>query len=149
MTDFYKDLRALHETSFPKRCGNCGKVFPSLDQFLSETRAVREASGLTETSLRAQRRLISLFRNCACGSTLMTECRDRRRTDLAGLRQREAFANLLRMMVDRGVRREKARRELLAVMRGAESQLLAGLGVPLKDPDAEPMIPLRDVPDTR
>ena len=35
--DFFKDLKALAESAFPKSCANCGRVYETAEQFMVET----------------------------------------------------------------------------------------------------------------
>jgi hypothetical protein len=35
--NYFKGLTALVETSFPKKCSCCGKIYQAAEQFLTET----------------------------------------------------------------------------------------------------------------
>lgn len=43
----FKGLKEFTNTSFPKKCANCGRIFTSAEQFLSETQSTNTStSGL-------------------------------------------------------------------------------------------------------
>ena len=47
--DIFKGLKALSESSFPKRCGNCGRRYETSEQYLKETEKLGDDSGLKAT----------------------------------------------------------------------------------------------------
>lgn len=126
--DFYQGLTALAESAFPKRCLTCGRVYQSVDDFLHQTEALRGGrSGLKAVSDEENHTVVELFRNCVCGSTLMDVFNDRRDPSERGLRRRQQFESLLDGLEARGIERGLARHELLRVLRGEHSDLLAPL----------------------
>lgn len=135
LSDFYKDLRAIQESTFPKRCALCKTTYKNLADFLERTSKVHSSPGLQAAQAEDDQYMVALFRNCACGSTLMVECRDRRDVSRKGLKAREAFGNLMDMLKKAGVGIETARRELLTVIRGGESKTLKDLGIVLDRPE--------------
>lgn len=130
-TAFFDGLRALAEASFPKRCASCGRVYETAEQFLAETAPLRpDRSGLRAGEDDDGRTIVEAFRNCVCGSTLMDVFSDRRDLSPAGARRRERFGALVEYLAARGIDRVAARAELLKVMRGEHSELLAQLRPP-------------------
>jgi hypothetical protein len=76
----YKGLHAVDRESFPKRCANCGRVFPTVEAFVRETSpAGIGGRGFKRSVDDAGAVIVELFRNCPCGSTLMDSFSDRRR----------------------------------------------------------------------
>lgn len=128
----YEGLKALAETSFPKRCNSCGRVFAVPSDFVAETvRVGSGASGLKQGQEDDGRRVVELYRNCPCGSTLMGAFDDRRTLSEPAARRRERFDELLELLERRGVPRAEAREELLKVVHGEPSEKLWHL----TDPD--------------
>ena len=121
-----KGLRALAETAFPKKCRNCGRIFKTAEQFLSETQDISASrSGLKEAEYDDGTKIVEAFRNCPCGSTLMDFFSDRRDLSEAGIQRRKRFEELLGFLDDKGIDRNTARMELLKIMRGEKSEILA------------------------
>jgi len=120
----YNGLQVLSNLSFPKQCSTCGKRYETVDDFVSQTEALRKSSGLKEDLDDDGRVIVELFRNCTCGSTLMDEFNNRRNLTPAGLNRRKKFSELLDRLVNKGFSAETAREELLKVMRGEGSKLL-------------------------
>lgn len=121
--------------TFPKECRSCGRVFETPEEFFSETEGIREDhSGLRESEDDEDQVIVEAFRNCPCGSTLMDSFSNRRDTSPAGQARRALFDRMLAYLVDTGIDADTARRELLTVARGGESELLANIRPP--DPQA-------------
>lgn len=126
---FFEGLKALADSSFPKKCANCGRTYETPQDFLTQTEsAAGHETGLKETLDYDDSTIVEVFRNCICGSTLMDAFEDRRDTSERGLRRREKFGQLLRKLESDGVDRETARQELLNVLRGRRSELLETKG---------------------
>lgn len=122
---FFRDLRALAESAFPKHCATCGRVFTTAEEFLRATVPINAAkSGLKQAYDDDDRPIVELFRNCPCGSTLMDFFTDRRDQSEASIKRREHFSVLLEFLIGQGVEREVARAELKKVLRGQHSELL-------------------------
>ncbi len=122
--EFYRDLRALYEHSFPKVCASCGRKYENIESFISDTERTHGSSGLMHVSDTSDRAQVMLFRNCRCGSTLMIECWDRRSNTPEGRAARAAFGRLLERLRKLGVPMREAREELLRYMRGESSEKL-------------------------
>ena len=122
--EFYTDLKALSDSSFPKKCNACGRQYRNVTEYIAQTSAVGQASGLKESLDDDDNLLVELFRNCVCGSTLMDEFHNRRDMSTAGINRRKKFKELLDRLTDAGFQLNEARQELLKVMRGEESKLI-------------------------
>jgi hypothetical protein len=121
----FANLRALAESSFPKHCHNCGRSYATAAEFATATAAIGpDSSGLKLGHDDAGREIVELFRNCVCGSTLMDAFDSRRDTSPAGLKRRQRFDELQRLMRQRGVAAAAARSELLKLMHGQKGDLV-------------------------
>jgi hypothetical protein len=122
---FFKDLHALAQSAFPKRCANCGRQYETAEAFLAETRQIApDRSGLKASEDDDGKSIVEAFRNCVCGSTLMDFFSDRRDLSAAGLARRQTFAELQAYLVSQGLEQAVARAELLKVLRGESSEIL-------------------------
>ena len=127
----FRGLETLAASAFPKHCANCGRVFMTAEAFLQETNAISEQhSGLKEGDDDDGRRIVEAFRNCPCGSTLMSLFNDRRDASPAGLLRRQRFGEMLDFLIAHGIDRDTARAELIKVVRGEHSDLLACMAPP-------------------
>lgn len=123
--ELYAGLRALADSAFPKSCRNCGRKFETADEFVRLTERVGSGtSGLKQSCDDDGSKILEVFRNCPCGSTLMDCFSDRRDSSPAGLARREKFGQILDMFVSRGLDRTLARVELLKILRGEPSALI-------------------------
>lgn len=121
----FASLHALAASTFPKHCRNCGRVYASTDEFFAATRPVRaDHTGLKEGLDDAGRPIVELFRNCACGSTLLESFHNRRDLSPAGLKRRARFDELLGKLKAAGVDADTARAELLKMVRGQANSLI-------------------------
>lgn len=124
--ELYRGLAALKAEAFPKRCASCGRIYHDSAQFLRETVPVRSGkSGLKRGYDDTDRSLVEVYRNCACGSTMLEFFADRRDTSEQGLRRREIFGQLLERLERAGVDRAVARAELIGGLRGQAVDLEA------------------------
>lgn len=123
-TDLYKGLVALSGASFPKRCLSCGRKYETAEEFMRMTTSVNNSSGLKQTDDSDETKIVELFRNCVCGSTLMDEFKDRRDDTQAGKRKREIFEKTLAILMGDGVSREQGRFEIFQFMRGEKSRII-------------------------
>jgi hypothetical protein len=132
---FLEGLQELYKSAFPRKCANCGRVYPNLEVFLAETYQLKGRTGLLENAgcpEEGDEPIVELYRNCVCGSTMMEFFENRRDTSENGLRRRELFDDLLKQLVAQGVAVEDARKELLLMLRfNKKSQLLENLGIQL------------------
>ena len=116
---FFEGLRALAEAAFPKHCACCGRVFATADEFIGQTRAMRQnVSGLKQSFDDNNIAIVEVYRNCLCGSTLMDFFSDRRGTSEASRQRRRLFEQLLLLLQEKGMDRAAARAYLLEVVRG-------------------------------
>lgn len=123
--DLFRSLRALEEATFPKVCRTCGREYADEADFLRATHQVRsDHTGLKASIDDDGAAIVEVFRNCVCGSTLLETFRDGRDRSPAGLRRRQRFAELLDKLVADGVDDERARVELLKLMRGEAHGLI-------------------------
>jgi len=121
----FANLQTLVDSTFPKRCGNCGRDYATAAEFCAATSALSpDRSGLKQTCDDDGKPIVELFRNCVCGSTLMGDFHSRRDSSPAGTRRRQRFDELLRLIQERGIDGAAARRELLKLMRGQKSELI-------------------------
>jgi hypothetical protein len=128
--DIFKGLKALSESSFPKRCGNCGRMYATSEQYLKETENVGRDSGLKATyDDEEDKPVLEVYRNCVCGSTLMDFFSDRRDLSERGLKRREIFQKVLDFLAERGIPAQVGREELLKFMKSGESDILAKYGI--------------------
>lgn len=127
--ELFKNLKALSNASFPKRCAMCSREYASVQEYVEKTQDVSGQSGLKKGYDDDDRPIVELFRNCVCGSTLMDCFSDRRDASDAGLKRRELFGKLIGLLTEKGVESVVARQELLKVMQGEPSEVLEKLGV--------------------
>jgi hypothetical protein len=129
---FYVGLKALVESAFPKHCGNCGRVYESVEQFIDESRALRaNVTGLKQGYDDDDVALVELYRNCTCGSTLMDMFANRRDTSRTGEQRRQLFDSSIGYLKNRGMSLPQARQCLLRLLRGEASD--ADMAMLLRD----------------
>ncbi|MCK0507765.1 oxidoreductase [Aromatoleum anaerobium] len=130
--ELYAGLQAVAAGAFPKHCAVCGRSYRDADDYVAQTQRVGSGrSGLRQTKDDNGQVILELFRNCVCGSTLMDCFNNRRDTSEAGLRRRARFNELVDSLVAKGLERERARAELLNILRGKPSALLCAAACPL------------------
>ena len=127
--DLFKDLKVLSAASFPKRCAMCGQTYASAEEFLQKTESIVGHSGIKQSLDDDDKDIVQVFRNCACGSTLMDCFSNRRDVSETGLKRRALFDKLMDMLVAKGLAADVARMELLALMRGEKSVVLEKMGI--------------------
>jgi hypothetical protein len=128
-------LRELSKSAFPRKCTTCGRVYDSFEEFVSETRHLKGRSGLLEnigSPEEGDDPIVEIYRNCVCGSTLMEFALNRRDISEHGLRRRAIFNKLLKLLVERGLSGDDARKELLLLLQSGKSQLLENMGIQLE-----------------
>ena len=123
--ELFEGLRILNQSAFPKMCACCGRVYRSLEEYLAFTSPVTRGTGLKESVGDDDRPLVEVYRNCACGSTAMEYCADRRDNTEFGQERRRRFEALVETLVARGYPPETARAELKKILRGEPSELIA------------------------
>lgn len=122
--NIYKGLQALSESSFPKKCTNCGRFYETVEDYITQTSPLRKSTGLKESFDDTDRPIVELFRNCVCGSTLMDVFNNRRDLSEKGIKRRQKFEEILCRLADDGFSKEVIREELLKIMRGEGSDIL-------------------------
>ncbi len=127
--DLFNGLKALSDASFPKKCAYCGEEYATVEEYVQKTKDVSGKSGLKKGYDDDDTPIVELFRNCVCGSTLMDCFNDRRDVSDEGLKRRELFGKLMRMLTDKGVDVAVARSELLKVIKGEHSPVLEKMGI--------------------
>ena len=50
LDNYFSDLQAISNLSFPKKCANCGKIYESPDDFISHTEKIHEEK-ITRTAI--------------------------------------------------------------------------------------------------
>lgn len=131
LEDLFSGLQALSASAFPKRCNSCGRVYESVEAYLQQTQRVERRGGFKASLDDDDQPILELYRNCECGSTLMDFFSERRDASAQGERRRAAFGKALALLVNRGVSESTARKELLRVLRGHDSQVIRQLGLKL------------------
>ena len=128
---WFEGLRPRGESAFPKECRNCGRIYETAEDFFKDTgNGHSQKTGLRESVDDDEEIMVEVFRNCACGSTLMDNFSNRRDTSAAGQARRDKFAMYLAFLTKAGMDAEKARTELLKVARGGKSEVLAQIRPP-------------------
>lgn len=121
MSDLFEGLQALHANAFPKTCACCGMVFTDQAHYIAGTVPVAaDKSGFKSMLDDDEHDVLGWFRNCKCGSTLLTYHLDRRDMSAQGLKRREKFAALQQRLLAVGWTAEEARQALLAVVQRGE-----------------------------
>ena len=118
-SSLYRGLKAIWDTEFPKTCPKCGRVYQSFEEYLVDTFGLEESSGLMGYDIGQPMQQIGLFRNCACGTTIMAFCHDRRDLSEMGNKRRELFGELMNRLIDAGASAQEARQKLLTALRTA------------------------------
>jgi hypothetical protein len=113
----YQGLKAIWDTEFPKTCPKCARVYGSFEEYLMDTQALAHSSGLMGYDIGDPGQQVGLFRNCACGTTIMAFCHDRRDLSENGNRRRLLFGELMNRLVDTGISALEARQKLLVALR--------------------------------
>ncbi len=129
---FYKGLQTLVDSTFPKTCPKCSRVYTSKEEFLRETIPVKDISLEDKSGLFALdggdvETTIGVFRSCECGTTLMADFQDRRDNSEAGQKRREQFERLMVMLTEHGMEHDVARHELLQILHGERSEIIDDL----------------------
>ena len=129
--ELIRGLKALVETTFPKRCRCCGRSFADVADYVAQTNAMPNGTeGLKQSLGDEGEVVVDLFRNCPCGSTLMDTFNDRRDASPKGEARRRRFDELMAYLVERGLEAKVARHELLEVMHGKPSEILTKIRPP-------------------
>ena len=67
---WHTGLHARLDSSFPKKCTNCGRIFGTAEQYFTETIGISEQDrGLKSFVDDDTATVVEAFRNCPCGST--------------------------------------------------------------------------------
>ncbi len=112
------------ESSFPKECANCGRVYENLEQYFRETKSLNGPDQSGQSYGDEGFPIVVVSRNCTCGSTLMKVFDDRRDQTEEGRRKRVEFNELLGLLVASGLDEGLARAELRKAVRGEGSDII-------------------------
>ena len=120
----FAGLRALLESSFPKHCVNCGRIYNSAEQFLSETENMPNGRSSLKSAVEDDgSEVVEVFRNCVCGSTLMDEFSSRRDESEQGKKRRAEFDKILASLRHHKISDSIARTEILNFLKGRPNHL--------------------------
>lgn len=125
ISEIYQGLRSISDRSFPKTCPTCGKTYETVEVFLAETERLRNSTGFKSSLDDEDKPIVELFRNCTCGSTLLETFGDRRDNSPKGIKARENFGRILKMLISDGNDPKKSRDELLKLTRGEGSAFIS------------------------
>lgn len=114
-TTFLAGLHEFWDTDFPKTCLKCSRIYHTFSEFIDGTLPSENGSGFAEYE-KNHGKGVGIFRNCACGSTLMILGPNRRDTSETGEKRRQIFGALLEKLTDANVPRPQARERLLKVL---------------------------------
>jgi hypothetical protein len=123
---FFEGLKTLEASLYPKKCNCCGKIFHTPKEFLIDTQSITKNikySGLKMSYDDNGSTIIEAYRNCPCGSTLLSNFGDRRDMSEAGNKRRAQFEELLNFLTGQGLDRELARGELLTILRQSNGSI--------------------------
>ncbi|MCF8151646.1 MAG: hypothetical protein K9J80_12955 [Sulfuritalea sp.] len=123
--EFFRGLCEMEETTFPKQCRTCGQVYQDSRDFIARTVGIGPRKGVKTSLDDDGSPVLEFFRNCVCGSTLHGLYAERRDSSEKGLKRRVKFDELMKRLEDHGFAYDVARNELLKLLRGQESELLA------------------------
>lgn len=120
-------VRSAEDSGFPKTCRNCGRNYKTLGEFVRDTVSTTQGAGLKQGFTDDEQAIVELFRNCQCGSTLMSAMHSRRgNSDLAS-ECRDQFDKLVAQMAATGKTHESAREDLRQVITGGYGDILEQL----------------------
>ncbi|WP_444997165.1 hypothetical protein [Aliikangiella sp. IMCC44359] len=125
----FKNLKALEDASFPKLCSNCDTEFKNEKDYIENTIPYSESSGFTESKDNNGKSYIKLMRKCQCGTPVLDHFSDRRDVSPKGELRRQAFEKVVQSLIDKGLSREQARKELISHMHNKKSKLLEQMGI--------------------
>ena len=120
LDDFFAGLKTLEASLYPKRCYKCGNVYNSPEEFFTKTRNIKndaEYSGLKMAYDDDDNVIIEAFRNCTCGSTLLSNFGDRRDQSEQGIKRRAQFEVLMNYLIAQGMDKQSARKKLLTLLK--------------------------------
>ncbi len=125
----FKNLRALEDASFPKQCDACGNTFKNEKEYINNTSPYSEDSGLTEFKNSEGTTYLKLIRKCHCGKPILDHFTDRRDLSPQGELRRQAFDKVINNLINHGLKRHQARKELLNHINHKKSKILENLGI--------------------
>lgn len=121
-------LQALSIDSFPKKCEQCDRIYWTHQEYTRDVKNVLRIGSIKqpihgmETS--SHEHETDLYNMCWCGSKLVCYSEDFRTSHVAEERRRNRFGNLLELLVEQGIEANTARRELLKLMNGENSDIV-------------------------
>ena len=130
-SELFDGLNALAESAFPKKCACCGRSYKTAKEFLHATEKIPTASSSMKSAIEEDgSTIVEVFRNCPCGSTLMDEFNDRRDMSERGNKRRRHFNRMMDYLEQKGIAKDISRVELIKVLRGQKSEILATIPPP-------------------
>jgi hypothetical protein len=123
----FKEFKELVNETFPKHCACCGRDYMDLKEFLEGTEELPSAVSMIQSLGGADNSVTDILRNCACGTTLMAVFNERRDMSESGANAREKFAQLLTILTSSGLDITVARRELLKMLHGEDSEYIKNI----------------------
>lgn len=124
-TTFLAGLHEFWANDFPKICPKCSRIYQTFTEFITRTTSSENGSGVAEYELESREKSVGIFRNCACGSTLMILGPNRRDTSAIGEKRRQIFGAMLDKLISANVPPEDARARLLKVLYSGNLEGLA------------------------
>ncbi len=113
-SQIFEGLSPIKDKIFPKTCAKCGTVYESLADFISQTDDLPDSTGLQYFG--EGQNSTALYRNCACQSTLIVLCNNRRDETDRGIKRREVFERLYQMLLKVNPDSKYCRDELLKLL---------------------------------
>ena len=123
-TVLLKKLKSLIQYSFPVECTNCGRVYATLDQYLSQSEVLPQRRSRVTWFDHNDNSFTDIHRNYHCGSRLRVVINERRDKSESGIRKREIFDQRLKIFIAEGLETHCVRQELLKISHGEESEIL-------------------------
>lgn len=120
-------LMMLIGTAFPRRCANCGRVYKTLEEFISKAKPLPRTHSLKAIPDEVGNPASELNRSCVCGSTVLELVQERRALTPEGRKRRKIFGELMETLMQLGWSENDARAALLKTMNGEKSERLVAL----------------------
>ena len=112
----FENLKSRESSDFPKTCANCGRHYASEKEYIEKTQKLAHAHSFREVSDETGP-FLEVFRNCVCGSTLMSFFETRRDVSEKGDRRRALFDACLNAMIAGGEDADNAKTMLRKLIR--------------------------------
>jgi hypothetical protein len=119
--DSEKIPQPLQQSSFPRACESCQKVYQNEREFFRDTAPVANDDDNAGARIQANSDnggYLEISRHCPCGAIVKERFHSRRDLSEEGLRDRATFEDLLKAVEESGVERAQARTMLLDFLAG-------------------------------